>query len=255
MKQKLLSIAFCLIVCFTFATSSGQDSEPKGQLWFCWEATVNPTLSSQFIELQKDFQGLFKENDFPYAISGWTDNNFHYYFFYPVKSYNDKNDIYDALRTIIPQLGEEKWEKMWGTIMSHRTYFLKSLPEMSYTAEERRFSNDEMKYAIWDMLYVIPGKEDEIYALGKKLSALLMSKNYDDNIQMLEGDLGFEGSTYIGVLYGKNPADFWTQNRKMWELIGEEGQEIFNKWMSYIRKREFKQFWHLEGLSYSPGNN
>jgi len=33
---------------------------------------------------------------------GCTDGNFHYYFFYPVESYNDKDGIYDALRAIIP---------------------------------------------------------------------------------------------------------------------------------------------------------
>ena len=215
----------------------GQDTEPKGQLWFCWEATVNPSLNSQFIDLQTDFHAPFKENGFPYTISAWWDNNFHYYFFYPVESYDDKNRIYEALGAIVQQWGEEKFNKMWETVVSHRTYFLRSQPETSYAPEEPRLTNDETTFAIWDIFYVIPGKENEIYALNKELSALIRSKNFDDNVQMLTGDIGFEGSTLIGVLYGKNPADFWSQNRKMWDLLGEEGQEIFQKWMSFVRKR------------------
>jgi hypothetical protein len=252
MRQKFLLIAICLIVCSCFTTIEGQDTEPKGQLWFCWEATVNPSLNSQFIELQDEFQGLFQDNDFSYTIVAWTDNNFHYYFFYPVESYDDKNMIYDALGSIVQQFGEEKWNKMWEAVASHRTYFLRSHPEMSYRAEERRITNEEATFAVWDMFYLIPSKQDEIYALGKEFSALLKSKNYDDNILMLADDLGFEGSTLIGVLYGKDPADFWSQNRKMWELLGEEGQKMVQKWMSYVRKREYKQFWYFEKLSYYP---
>ena len=67
---------------------------------------------------------------------------------------------------------------------------------------------------------------------------------------MLTGDLGYDGSIYIVALYGKNPADFWTQNEKMSEQMGEEGQKIFQQWVSLAKKREYKQFWKVERLSY-----
>jgi len=255
MRQKFLSMAICLMVCFFSTTSMGQDTEPKGQLWFCWEATVYPSLNSQFIDLQVDFHALFNENDFPYTISAWTDNNFHYYFFYPVESYDDKNGIYGALGPIAQQWGEEKWNKMWETVQSHRTYFLKSLPEMSYIPEEPRLTNDEQTFAIWDMFYIRPDKDNELRALGKELSELQERKNFKDRIQMITGDLGYEGSVYIGVLYGKSPEDLWSQNKKMWELLGEEGVAIFQKWMNLASKRDYKQFWYLKELSYFPGDN
>lgn len=250
MRQKSLSIAICIIFCFYFNTSMGQDTEPEGQLWLCWEATVNPALNTQFIDLQVDLHGLFKENNFPYTISTWTDRNFHYYFFYPVKTYDDKNDIWGAFGPISQQFGEEKWNKMWETITDHKTYFLKSHPEMSYTPEVRRMANDESTFAIWDMFYMVPGKEDDVYALGKEVPVLLRNINYDDNFQMLTGDVGYEGSLYIVVLYGKHPADFWTQNKKMSELMGEEGQKIFQQWVSLTKKREYRQFWKVERLTY-----
>jgi len=69
---------------------------------------------------------------------------------------------------------------------------------------------------------------------------------------MIKGDLGFEGSVYIGVVYGKSAADMWSQNKKMWELLGEEGGAIFQKWIGISNKRDYKQFWHSERLSYYP---
>ena len=45
---------------------------------------------------------LYFNNQISTNSMGCTDGNFHYYFFYPVESYNDKDGIYDALRAIIP---------------------------------------------------------------------------------------------------------------------------------------------------------
>lgn len=252
MRQELLSIAICIIVCFFSTNSIGQDTEPKGQLWFCWEATVNPSLKSQFIDFQVDFHSLFKENGFPYTMYTWTDGNFGYYFFYPVDSYDDKSLIYDALWAVVPTWGEENFNRMWETVMSHRTYFLRSLPEISYTPEKPRLDAMDMPYAIWDILYVKPEKEMEFVEQVKKLSVLQYAQNFDDPVQMLVGDIGYEGSVYIGALKGKDPVDFWSQNQKMWELLGDEGAVIFQKMGSLVRKREFKQFWYSEELSYIP---
>lgn len=226
--------------------------EDNGQLWFCWEASVKPPLRDQFIKLQLDFQSKLKENDFPYRFSTWSDGNFAYHFFYPVDSYNDKNDIYEALGAIAQQWGEDNFTKMWETVQSHRTYFIKSLPAMSYSPEEPRLANEEMTFAIWDMSYIKPGKESEVEALGRKYSALLKSKGYNDHIQMMKGDLGLEGSVYMGVVYGKDAEDMWSQNKKMWEQMGDEGSAIFQKWMAITDKREFKQFWNSKKLSYKP---
>ena len=245
------SIVFVLLALLVSTFANAQE-EMDEQLWFCWEATVNPAMNSQFIDLQIEFRNPFKENGFPYTISAWTDGNFHYYFFYPVESYNDKDGIYDAIRAIIPIWGMENFLKMWETVLSHRTYFIKSQPEMSYFPEEPRLSDSEQTFAIWDMFYVRPDKEYEMQALGKDFAALLKSKNYNDVVQISTGDIGYEGSVYLGTLFGSSPKDFWSQNEKMWELLGEEGTEIFQKWMSLIWKRDFKQFWYLEELSYTP---
>ena len=247
-KRSIIIVLLALMV-GTFAKAQTEMNE---QLFFVWEATVNPATNSQFIDLQIDFHSPFKENGFPYSISAWTDGNFHYYFFYPVESYNDKDGIYDALSAIIPIWGMENFMKMWETVLSHRTYFLRSQPEMSFYPEEPRLSDEEETYCIWDIFYVRPDKDYEMQALGKEFAALLKNKNYNDHVQIYSGDVGYEGSVYFGALFGSDREDLYSQNEKMWELLGEEGTEIFQKWMSLVYKRDFKQFWYLKELSYSP---
>ena len=53
----------------------------------------------------------------------------------------------------------------------------------------------------------------------------------------------------------RDPADYWTQNKKMSELMRSEGQEIFQSWVRLTKKRDYKQFCSVDRLTYSPDNN
>ena len=252
MKRFIPIFIIALLLAIIGSTFAFAQEENNGQLWFCAEATVHPEMQSQFIDLQVDFQSKFKENGFPYSIYTWTDGRFGYYFFYPVDSYNDKSGIYDALRTVIPVWGEDNFNKMWETVQSHRTYFLQAPSELSYIPDQPRLDVMDMPYAYWDILYVKPEKEMEFVALIKKLRVIQQDQKFDDPVQMLIGDIGYEGSVYIGALKGKDGVDFRLQNQKMWELMGDEGAAIFQKMMSMLRKRESKQFWYMENLTFLP---
>jgi len=252
MKRKISIIIIALLLSAIGSNSAKAQEENSGQLWFCWEATVHPEMQSQFIDLQVDFHSKFKENGFPYSIYTWTDRNYGFYFFYPVDSYDDKSGIYDALRAIIPAWGEENFSRMWETLMSHRNYFLQTIPEISYTPEKQRLTDSDMPYAMWDIIYLKPGKEQEFVEQMKLFSALQMANNIEDPVMMLTGDVGYEGSVYIGALKGKDAVDFRLQNKKMWEKVGEKGVAIFKNFESLLRKRESKEFWYSEKLSYIP---
>jgi hypothetical protein len=243
-----------LLGVFLLAASGTSDvfaQEEKGeQLWLCWEATVHPDMQKKFVEVQMDFQSKFKEAGFSYPLYCWTDRLFGFYFFYPVDSYDDNERIYEALWKVVPLWGEENFMGMWETVASHRSYFLREVA--SYEPENPRLGEEGPSYAFWDIMYVRPEKEMEYLELLKKLNAIQQSTDFGDPVTMLYGDLGYEGSVYIGALVGKDPMDFRTQNQKMWELMGEDATAIFQKWMTLLRKREHKEFWYVKELSYIP---
>ena len=100
------------------------------------------------------------------------------------------------------------------------------------------------------MWFVDPAKEAEYRQEAKKLTEMLRSADFGDAVNLMIGDVGYEATAYLWTLYGKSPADFWTENEKLWDALGEEGQKLKAK--SLLKKREFKQFWYSEKLSYSP---
>jgi len=75
---------------------------------------------------------------------------------------------------------------------------------------------------------------------------------HNDGMMVLSGDIGWETPVYIGCLFGKNQIDFRTQNRKMWDLLGEEGTMLFREWISFTRKRDSMELWRVPSLSYNP---
>jgi hypothetical protein len=226
--------------------------ENNGQLWFCWEATVHPEMQSQFIDLQVEFRTYFKEANFSYPISAWTDGMSHYYIFYPVKDYNEKDDIYAALWKAADLWGMDRMNKMWETVETHNTFYIRNIPELSYVPENPRLTDGEAIFAIWDMFFVDPAKDAEYRLTAKKFIAMLKSADFGDNVNLHIGDLGYEATAYLWTLYGKSPADLWTENEKLWETLGEEGQKLNQEALSLLNKREFKQFWYSEELSYFP---
>lgn len=244
---------FILVLLFMGNAFTLAQDDSQGQLWFCWEATVNPAHLDEFMDLQLELRKSdLKEVGFSYPIRAWTDGLFHYYFFYPVDTYNDKDAIYSELGKAIELQGNDWLNRMFSTLDNHTTWFIRWDPELSYSPENSRLNSGEGVYCIWDMFYIDPGKEQEVRDLQKGFITILKDKGYDDAVDIYIGELGLDGYFYMGVIFGKSPADLWTQNDKMWELLGDEGGQLFKEMRKYLKKRDFKKFWYLEKLSYSP---
>ena len=246
------SILILVLLLMGNAFTQAQD-ESQGQLWFCWEATVNPAHLDEFMDLQLELRKTsLKEAGLSYPISAWTDGLFHYYFLYPVDTYNDKDAIYGELGKAIELQGNDWLSRMFSTLDNHTTWFIRHDPELSYKPENPRLNSGEGVYCIWDMFYIDSGKEQEARDLQKRFVTLLKEKGYDDSADIHISELGLDGYFYIAMIFGKSPADLAVQNEKMWELLGEEGSQLFHEMRKYIKKRDFKRFWYMEKLSYSP---
>ena len=253
MKRIFPKVLTMLVILSLSGHISLAQEENRGQLWFCWEAKVDPAQLDQFMDLQLEIRKAhLKEAGLSYPISAWTDGLFTYYFFYPVDSYNDKDEIYAELGEAIALQGNDWLNRMFSALDNHTTWFIRWDPELSYHPENPRRTGEEGVYCVWDMFYIHPGKEQEVRKLQKRFVTALKEKGYDDSVDTYIGELGLDGYFYMGVIFGKSPADLWAQNEVMWELLGEEGSQLFNEMRQNIKKRDFKQFWYMKELSYDP---
>ena len=65
----------------------------------------------------------------------------------------------------------------------------------------------------------------------------------------MRDDVGMENPLFIGVAYGKNKMDFWEENKKMWNMLGEDGQELFSDALKLTKKRRVIELFHIEELT------
>lgn len=252
MKKSLSSVICLLVLSSWLATVSYAQEESNGQLWFCWEATVNPARVSEFIELQVEYRTHFKAAGFSYPVSAWTDGLFHYYIFFPVGTYDDASSIYSELGKVNALWGEDRLSKMWEAVETHKTFFIRWIPEISYAPEHPRLADGEATFAVWDIMYVDPGKETEFRQAAGKFARMLKDAGFDDPLNFMVGDHGYEATAYLGVLYGKSSSDLWAQNEKLWNKLGTEGAELVQEVMELLKKRDFRQLWYVKELSYDP---
>jgi hypothetical protein len=259
MRSKVSIILMVCLLAVLFASTTlaqAEDEEQKSQLIWMREIAVKPALASEYVEAMKDYISLCKEQNYPFPFSAWGDGNFNYFYVYPVDDYQGPMTIYDASGEMLKKWGEEKvqnYEKVMRTsIISYKDYFVEYLPEYSYIPKNPRLKDEDMNYAIWDIVHIPLDKEAEYLKLTKEGISLMKNKNLAESALFYTGRLGTKRPFYFGLGFGKDAADFWAANEKMWDQLGEEGRELYQKFMKLIAKRDFKQFWLINSLSYQP---
>ncbi len=245
---KIIVIAMCSL----FLTASAGLAQENTQLWLVDEHVVKPAHAVEYRELVEDFVEMCKENNDPFSFYAWSTTDYHYYYFYRVNDYEQYTDIQSVIQNErLPLFGEEKLNRFFDIVSSTNWYYYRTHLDNSYIPENPRMKNAEMNYVLWDISYVKAKNQAKIKEIASKFSALMKSKNYDDTMHILTGDIGVDSQVMIGSMGGKDRADFREQNSKMWELIGDEGTALYNEWIQYVEKRETKEFTRRPGMSYT----
>jgi hypothetical protein len=254
-RKLLFAFGVCLVLALLILPAFPQDKETGPQLVFVRETVIKPDMDAKFRGLLKEAVAMAEEYTLTYPFFTTIDGNFHYIIYYPIKGRNDIVPLFEAWNEIAKQRGDgysEMWKGIWECTDYIKDYFMWYLPKYSYTPENSRLKDDEMNFGIWDMMYIKPDRQKEFYDMIEELLALAKSKNITEAIHSYSGSWGMKIPVHIGVVMGKNPADFWDANGKMWEALGEEAGPLWRKMMSLIKKREFRQWWYLKNLSYEP---
>ena len=256
MHRKLLIVfGMCFALCLLILPAFSQDEEEANRLVFVREKVIKPDMNAQFRGLLKEAVTKAKEYKLVYPFFTTDDGNFHYLIYYPIKDRTEIIPLFEAWNEIAKQWDEgysDMWKGIWECTEYIQDYFMWYLPKYSYFPENPRLKDEEQNYGIWDMMYIKPDMQKEFYDTLEEMLLLVKSKNITESIYSYSGSWGLKNTVHIGVIIGKNPADFWDANSKMWKALGEEAGPLWQKMISLIKKREFRQFWYSPNLSYQP---
>ncbi len=254
MRSKInYALSLFLVIVFCSMTIHAQEKDPNKISHFASKGKVKPSMLSKYISISKEIAAECERQNFPYTFYAWTNDEFEYYFFYPVKSRSDIGKILKAWEDFYKVFGKEKEQELLNTLESYEETEFRYLPELSYVPENPRLKDGEGEFILWDIAYFHPGKEKEIEEIEKEFQALFRENKITEGIDCYAGGIGTDAPVYYYVLYGKDASDFYNYNDYMWDLIGKDGRELLKKWMSLLRKREHEQLWYRPELTYKRG--
>lgn len=245
-----------VLVCFLAGLGSlalSARAEENPQLLTIFEFIVKPPKDEAFYNAAKTEAALLAKYKHPYSMYAYYVGEFRYMFVTPLKNYGDMENLYQAWEDLAKKAGDE-WknlEKAYeGTTESLGQSTWYERPGLSYEPANPRLKPEERKFILDDIFYVDMDKGEEFRGVLKDFIALCKSKNVSERIRFYACDIGPEMPVYVAVGSGKDRVDFWDNNKKMWDMLGEEGKALVAKTYTLIRKEKTQERWYLPELSY-----
>jgi len=250
----ILMVGFMVSLCSL--TTLAQGEEQKAQLFNVDDYAVNLSMVDEFEAGIKEWVAVCAKHKFPYPWKAYGTEDFHYIFVWPVENYADIDNMYKAFDELEEKMGEEQWQALLkhfeGTYEIHQSAMYYLIPERSYTPENPRLKSEEVNFISWRFYYIQSGKEEEFAEIDKEWVALYKSKNIRDGYNLYVGDMGTDMPMCVDAEWGKDAVDYFSEQKKINELLGEEATTLWKKAIKLCRKFEYKMGWYFPDLSYIP---
>ncbi|MFQ6113666.1 MAG: hypothetical protein ACE5NG_06195 [bacterium] len=260
MRSKLLIVLMVGLVLNLGAFNIlAQEEKPKSQLFIIHEDVVKPSMVSEYEAATKEFVAKLAEHQMTgssYYYTAFVDNDFHYYYVTPVENLAAIDNMEKDWNEFVKKVGEENWtamlQKFAAPLESHKVWMTRLMPELSYVPENPRLKSEEMPFYHWDFYYAKSGMAKTGEDIAKEWKAVYESNNIADGFNVYRGDIGADLNLFIVAQRGNNPADYYSQQAKIMEMLGEPGKELAARTMEGVRKFESKTGWLRPDLSYWP---
>jgi len=258
MKQKSsLLFLMVLFVLVSFAQLFAQKELPKSQLYLMHEDIVLPYMADKYEQASKDFVQMLKDakiDSRSYKVI--QKDYFNYTAVIPVTDFEGLAKYFGMTPEMIEKIGKDKFDaqmnKFDGCYDTHRNYLLTLRNDLSYKPEYGINFGEGLDYRHLDYFYPIPGNEDEMMELIKDYKKLYESKKIEEGYRVYMGSVGTEMGMVMFVQPAKSRVDFATLSDKQDEILGEDGQKLWDKLLVITQKFEHHDGMMRSDLSYQP---
>jgi hypothetical protein len=259
MKAKISCvIAVCFVLGLLPFTTNAQELEKRYQLFLVINEVVKPSKASEYYEAGKKWAALLTKFNYPASINVyWTDDD-HVLWVTPIRNFGDVDkltNMFNKIREKSPEEIKKGYEAFNGTYISSRSCVYALDLEYSFIAEDAQAKAGEANFVFFDIYHFMPGSEDELEKIWDGMKAFWADKEIIQSWYMYWGVMGTDSPVLYMAARAKNVREFWAENAKMWEALGEEAGKFRKEWMKYVTKQETKMAWIQKELAYTPTKN
>jgi hypothetical protein len=226
----------------------------KSQLYYIHDLLSDPEKTGKVEAYLKDLTVQFKKYAFPFAVKVYSTMDFHYYAFFPIKSYSDIDNAKKELGNIGQKMGADNFQKLIArrdaAIQHHNYFVIRYMPELSWYPPHPRNKPEEEPFRHWMFCYTDPEKEWRT-VLSKFLDIYKRTDYpFTENIYTVE--MGSDLPLYIGEERGKNLFEFYSSLEDAFKIMGNEGRGLMSSWRETLRKIKRRDGPYRPELSYTP---
>jgi hypothetical protein len=117
---------------------------------------------------------------------------------------------------------------------------IQRLPELSYAPAEPRIEG-QARYYHYGFYYVIPGREQEVEAIGAEYLKLFKAKGTKNGYTVYKGVIGADMPYYFVSVGAHDAADYHAEDAKTTAAVGPELQALGARLMALTRRFETRE--------------
>lgn len=255
MRISAFRVWMCSVILAIVAVPAWLTAQPaETPMAIITDITVKPSMAGEFRAAMKAMVDYYSKHKAAYGWTAQLTEDSHCLLISPVSDYADVGNLLKTDATLMTQDKADfaAWnEKLAATYESFTSYIVSYKPELSLLPIEPRPSKG-YTFFIYDIWFIIPGREQEFEALAGEIAALAKAKGSVDAWRCLSGELGCDQPVYFYYAVDKGPAEFWTHNAEMWKTLGPDSNVIMDKMTKLLRKRGTQTSRYEADLSYIP---
>ncbi|MDX1327095.1 MAG: hypothetical protein R3299_05270, partial [Arenibacter sp.] len=136
----------------------------------------------------------------------------------------------------------------------HGDYIIYLNKELTYMPDGININTEGQNFRKWHFLHVTPDNIQNLKGKLKELKALYASKGSKVYYRIYHNGFGNMGDYYLAVVSAVDAEDYAKKSKENEQLLGEEGQKLFQELFQYVHKYETETGSMHPELAYTPQN-
>lgn len=241
MKYNYRSFIVLLILAFSFTASIAQNNKKPVRI-LVLDDIVSPSKVMEYEKAQKAMNEFIVKNKMGINWQTYQTDDYTYMYVVPFSTFTTLDSLFKLWDEKMMAANQDDLKKHFGafagTIDQTNSHIVQKNENNSYMPKNPYMKPEDAKFLHWDFFEVIPGKEQEVWALMADYKKLCEKLNVTVPYNAWSVNIGDHTSTIVITTPAKDDVDFYTQNKMSDEKFMKEPgtDELYGKFMSLMRK-------------------
>ena len=242
------------IFCLIWITNLSAQTPESSHLFLFEDCRAHPNEVTVWEKGVTDFLVHYNIQKYPYSFSAFSTDDYHYYWFFPIKNFADIDHFYDETNSLGESINPDSMasinQKLWVGYEYCDWGIYKKDPSLLYNPSTEYIHNIKYEYYYWDFVGIYPNMQTNFKTVIQEIISYLESKEIKTSFEVYFGDLGTRKPMCLIVRGTNDPLKFKNLSDYISNLIGLDNIPLTDRFNSCLRSIRSKSGKYRKDLSY-----